>query len=82
MVLIDVDFPALGETMNFRVDETVPISGIIDELSSLVCQKLQESAGFQTNCFLLCNADTQEILNPEKKLAEYGIENGTRLLLV
>ena len=82
MVMVDVTVPAIGRKYNFNLEERARISMLISEIVEVICQK--------ENCFLegnadqltLCCQEQQKLLNPEKTLSEYGIQNGSRLLLI
>ena len=81
MILIDVSIPSLRETDNFQVDEQVPVGEIIEEILALAGQKWQAKVP-PAKEFLLTEPATGRIFDPALTLAEYGVENGARLLLL
>ncbi len=81
MILTDVTIPSLGNTDNYEVDERVQVGEIIEEILTLAAQRSQ-SAVPSAKDFLLSEPSTGRIFDPAVTLAEYGVENGARLLLL
>ena len=75
MTLVDVYVPSVDHEYDFGLDEKTKISGIIEEIASMVSQKEQCE-------LLLCSMKDKTILPRDKTLEECGILNGSRLILV
>lgn len=82
MILIDIHVASLGESIDFRVDETVKISQVLSEISEMLTVKYRTNLNKPINEFLLCSYDEKKILDENLTLWEYNITNGSKLLLV
>lgn len=82
MILVDIYVPSVDQEFDFGLDETVKISGIIEEVASMVSQKEQCELKGNPAEFLLCSMRDKAILPRDKTLSECGISNGNRLILV
>lgn len=82
MVLVDIYFPAIDRTEDFSLDENVSISSIQEEIVEMMMQMTQEESLGQRCQWMLCNYQTGSILPLEYSLAECGIRNGCKLLMV
>ena len=82
MTLVDVYVPSVDHEYDFGLDEKTKISGIIEEIASMVSQKEQCELKGRTDELLLCSMKDKTILPRDKTLEECGILNGSRLILV
>lgn len=82
MILIDIHVASLGESIDFRVDETVKISQVLSEISEMLTVKYRTALNKPINEFMLCSYAEQKILDENLTLWEYNITNGSKLLLV
>ena len=82
MILIDVEVPSMNRVYDFSLEETVPVSMILEEIIQLVSQKAQCSLAGDRSTLVLCDVFSGRILDPGRTLMEYGIENGGKLLLL
>lgn len=39
MIMVDIQVPSVGRNYNFQLDEQVPVSSLIMEITEMVCQK-------------------------------------------
>jgi hypothetical protein len=80
-VLVEVTLPAADRAY----DVYIPLESKIGEVLRLLSGILTDLADDKykaTDCDLLCDADTGAILDVDKIVAELGIKNGSRLLLI
>lgn len=82
MILVDIYVPAVDREYDFSLDETAKIAGILEEVASMVGQKEQCELSGSADELLLCSMEERVILPKDKSLAECGIINGKRLLMV
>lgn len=82
MILIDINVASIGESIDFRVDETVKISQVLSEISEMLTVKYRTELNKPVSEFLLCSYDEKKILDENLTLWEYNITNGSKLLLV
>lgn len=82
MILVDVLVPSIGQKFDFELDETVKISGIIEEIASMAGQKVQSEIKGNISELLLCEMQEGVILPKDKTLSDCQVSNGSCLLLV
>ena len=82
MILTDIYVPALQETFDFELDENVPVGRLLMEIAQILARKTGMALGGEEEPFLLGSFEKQNILDNSLTLAECGIRNGSRLLLV
>ena len=82
MVLVDIYFPAIDRTEDFSLDENVSISSLQEEIVEMMMQMTHVESLEQGGQWMLCNYQTGSILPLESSLAECGIRNGNKLLMV
>ena len=82
MILVDICIPAIDSSFDFMLEENVPVSQVIMEISEMLAKKMGEKRPPNIENFMLCSMDTQKILEKEKTLYGNGIEDGSSLILV
>ena len=82
MIHVDVRIPALDETLEFSLNETIKIALIIEEIAFVIEQNKQRRWNDSIDNLLLCNCSNQVILPREKSLYECNVTNGSKLLLL
>ncbi len=82
MIFVDVNVPAVNKTYDFNLDETVPISLVLEEIVEMICQKEHCSLSGEKGDILLCQYSDQSVLSRNKSLEDCGIKDGTKLILV
>ena len=80
MIIVDVQIPAVPARFDFNVDENRPIRNIIGEMRQVVARKLHEEE--KEIPLELCSCSQERFLPGDKTLAECGIRDGERLILV
>lgn len=82
MILVDIYVASLGESFDFRVEETVKLTQVISEISEMLCVKYKTGLNRKLEDFMLCAVEDKKILDGNTTLWENNIRNGSKLLLV
>ena len=82
MIIVDVVVPALNRTYNFNLDEEVPISVLIEEISELICKKERSELEGCRERFVMGSVDKKECFDPAESLRAYSVKQGDKLILV
>lgn len=80
-VLVEINVPASGE----NYDVLIPLESKMSEVLRLVSSALGELSGGKWRASgdaVLCDAATGVIYNVNMEVAELGIRNGSRLMLI
>lgn len=86
MIIANVRVPALEKVYNFSLEEKAQIDELIDEIALLVFQK--EGLAFEGDPkrafsqMSLCSLDSGIQLSRRHTLADYGVCDGSELMLV
>ena len=82
MIIVDIYVLALDEVIDFQLDANVQVSRMIKEITEMLGRRMREKIHRPASEFLLCIPEREEIIPYHATLAEYGVKNGSRLLLV
>lgn len=82
MILVDIYAPSVNQNYDFNLDENARISLIIDEISSMICQKEQCEMKGNVRELLLVSQRLESVLSQENSLSFYNITSGEKLLLI
>ena len=82
MVLVDVIVPSVNKVYDFQLSETAQISTVIEEICEMISQKERVSIVGSVTELLLCDKDTNRILENNKTLAECNVETGHSLIFI
>lgn len=82
MIMVDVEVPSIGRQYNFSLEEHTVIKTLIIEMTEIISQKESCRLLGKVEDFVLCSQNLEEILSVESSLCDYGIKNGSRLILV
>ncbi len=82
MILVDIYVPAVDKTYDFELNENVRIDTVIEELSEMVGQKERSALKGRVDELVLCDKNSERILNRDDSLSSAGITNGGSLILV
>lgn len=82
MILVDICIPTIDSNYDFMLDENVPISQVLVEISEMVAKKMGEKRPADIKNLMLCSVDNGEILEKNKTLYNCGIVDGSSLILV
>lgn len=82
MILVDLYVPSMSNNYECRLDETVPIANIIENVTELICQKEHcEFKGDMDNlCLYVCRQESA--MSRSSSLNDNGIKDGEKLILV
>lgn len=80
MIMVDIYFPVVDCVYDFRLDEHSKVNALIREISEMMCKKYKSV--FDKETYMLCSLDGNEILDGNMALWEYGLKNGSRLMMV
>lgn len=82
MVLVDVFVPALDKAYNFSLNEEVPVSMLIEEITEVVERKEKNAfAGEREKLHLYCSGTRQQLPN-SNTLLECAVGTGNLLILI
>lgn len=82
MIYINVFFAETEREYDFKVDETARIQKVTEEMVAMIAEQEQEKFLAGNGLFMLCDAESKEILPPTSTLAMNGITSGRTLLLI
>ena len=82
MVLVDVHVPSVNKVYDFQLSETALISTVIEEICEMISQKERVAIVGNVTELLLCDKNTQCILDNNKTLAECNVVNGHSLIFI
>lgn len=82
MIVVEIIVPSVGGSYEFKLNEDVSVSLIIDEMCSVICEREQYAMFADTSDMMLFNADTGVQLAKSLSLYENNIDNGSKLMLV
>lgn len=81
MIIVNVRVPAMEKIYNFSLEERAKVRDLIEEITELISQK--ESVPFQGDLeeMILCSVENGEQCGKDCCLSDYGIVDGTELIL-
>ena len=82
MIIVNVDVPILGQTLDFQMDENIPIYEVQEEIVDIICRKNSCELIGEEQRLLLCYAERIILLQREKSGSENGLRSGSHLILV
>ncbi len=82
MILVDVSVPSLNKTYDFQLDEKVPVSMIIDEISEMIIQKERCELIGERASLTLCSMKDMRESPVNASLEQSRIVVGDTLILV
>lgn len=82
MINVDIYVLSMDEVMDFQLDENVQVSQLIREIGQVLCKRTRERLDKSATKFLLCIPARERIIPNELTLAQCGVTNGERLILV
>lgn len=80
-VLVEISVPAAAQ----KYDVYIPLESRMSDVVAMVASALSDLSGGKykaTKEAILCDADTGIIFNVNIEVAELGIKNGSRLMLI
>ena len=82
MILVEITVPSTDGTYEFKLNEDVSVSMVIDELCSVISEKERCDMPANADSFVLFSADKGVMLSKALTLYENGVINGDRLILI
>jgi hypothetical protein len=82
MIIVNVDVPILGQTLDFQMDENIPIYEVQEEIVDIICRKNSCELIGEEQRLLLWDAERSILLQREKSGSENGLRSGSHLILV
>ena len=82
MILVEITVPSTDGTYEFKLNEDVLVSMVIDELCSVISEKERCDMPANADSFVLFSADKGVMLSKTLTLYENGVINGDRLILI
>lgn len=81
MIVIDIMVPYSNYVYDFSLDDTVPISFLIEEIVTMICAKEHWPAPSAVSSLALFCPETERMLDRNSSLADEKITPGQRLIL-
>ncbi|WP_455678206.1 EsaB/YukD family protein [Sharpea azabuensis] len=81
MILVDIRIPPIDMTVDYMLDENATIEQITYELIEMVGKKVNSEV-HEKQDFGLFSLQLKKELSPHQTLADYGISDGSTLILV
>lgn len=82
MILVDIFVPSVDKTYDFQLNEQTPIDMLIEEISEMIGQKEHSEVDGDVGKLILCDRESQRILEKNRTLSECGIITGKSLILI
>ncbi|HCI60430.1 glutamyl-tRNA amidotransferase [uncultured Ruminococcus sp.] len=82
MIIVEIYVPSIDRTYDFKLNEDVVLSIVIEEITSVICQREKCSITGEKNDFLLLRAESNSILSKSLSLYENDVKTGDKLILV
>lgn len=80
-IIVEINIPAISSTFDFRLPSTGRVYDVVNEIIRIL-EATQQNLRFDTDLPMLCDIDRGVPLNPEALIAEVGIHDSSRLMLV
>lgn len=82
MIVTEIYVPIIDASYDFKLDENVLTSIVIEEIASIICQKEQyEIVGDKTQ-FMLFKVENKQLLSTNLTLYENGVITGDKMVFV
>ena len=82
MIIVESYVPSIDRTYDFKLNEDVVLSIVIEEITSVICQREKCRITGEKNDFLLLRAESNSILSKSLSLYENDVKTGDKLILV
>lgn len=80
-IIVNVWLPQMDQGFDLRIPADATVGQVTEQMKQLFL-KMRDAAFIPGEDTGLCDAETGSILNPNLVIAEAGIGNGSRLLLI
>ncbi len=82
MIIVDISVEAFDKTYDFKLDDNVSVSKIIEDICEMLARKEKCAPVKKSGDLILCETANGSILPPGMTLTECGIVSGDRLMLI
>ncbi len=82
MIIAEVFVPSLDKSYEFKLNEDIAVWVVIDEISSVICQKEQCEIKGNKDSLMLFKPEVNQVLSMGLSLYENDIKTGDRLILI
>lgn len=82
MILVELLVPAMDEKFDFSLDENALIEQVLGEMDEMFSKKMKQPSQDKSSQFMLCSLDQKKILSRFNTLAEAGIKDGSKIMLI
>lgn len=82
MILVDIYVPSIDQTFDFNLDESAPVSDLLDEIGEMVLQIEQGEGSVDMSNLMMGCYETQSVLPKEATLNQCQIRTGNRLFII
>ena len=82
MVLVEIEVPVLEKRYDFKLNVEEKVGDLMKEILHIICQREHCVLQEKTHPFLLGDLERHILFHPEHRLEDYGVETGSRLVLL
>ena len=82
MLVVEIFLPSIGRTYECKLNEDIATHIVIEEISSVICQKEQCEINGNRADLIMVLCEKQQVLSSNLSLYENGVQSGDRLMLV
>lgn len=80
-IIVEIYIPAISSSFDFRLPSSGRVYDVVNEIIRIL-ETTQQNLHFDTDLPMLCDIERGVQLNPESRIAEVGIHDSSRLMLV
>jgi uncharacterized ubiquitin-like protein YukD len=81
MVIVEINVPSISTSFDFKVPTGFKVSEVVDEIVRIL-EVTQNNISFDTDLRILCDVNDAKVLNPDMLIADLGIKDGAKLMLI
>lgn len=82
MIIVNVDVPMLGQTLDFQMDENIPLYEVQEEMVDIICRKNSCELIGDEQRMLLWDEERRILLKRDRTGSENGLMSGSHLILL
>ena len=80
-IIVEIHIPATSTSFDFRLPAAGRVCDVVDEIINIL-ETTQQNLVFDKEYPMLCDTENGRILNPAAYIAETGIKDSSKLMLV
>lgn len=80
-IIVEIHIPAISASFDFRLPASGRVCDVVDEIIRIL-ETTQQNLLFDKEHPMLCDTEKGCVLDPEAFIAETGIRDSSRLILV